>query len=147
MQLTENMRVRASGDPELEAFDKWTVSLGNGTAGEGGLVPIPEEMTTEIEPNTIEEPWRENQSMEKFCREIFPDLTTNINLPGWLEGRAILTPINKEVDTLNNRIQDWLPGDGLALTSADAVENADDAFCFNIEYLNTLQPNGFHNTS
>ena len=143
MQLTENMRVRASGDPELEAFDKWTVSLGNGTAGEGGLVPIPEEMTTEIEPNTIEEPWRENQSMEKFCREIFPDLTTNINLPGWLEGRAILTPINKEVDTLNNRIQDWLPGDGLALTSADAVENTDDALRFNIEYLNTLQPNGF----
>ena len=44
---------------------------------------------------------------------------------------------------INNMVQDWLPGDGLALTSADAVENAEDAFRFNMEYLNTLQPNGF----
>ena len=81
--------------------------------------------------------------MERFCREVFLDLTNNINLPGWLEGRAILTPTNKEVDMINNMVQDWLPGDGLALTSADAVENAEDAFRFNMEYLNTLQPNGF----
>ena len=144
MQLTENMRVRASGDPVLEAFDTWTLSLGNGTAGQGGLVPIPEGMAAEVvEPNTPQEPWREKQSMERFCREVFPDLTNNINLPGWLEGRAILTPTNKEVDMINNMVQDWLPGDGLALTSADAVENAEDAFRFNMEYLNTLQPNGF----
>ena len=28
--LTENMRVRASGNKDLEAFDKWTLSIGNG---------------------------------------------------------------------------------------------------------------------
>ena len=29
-QLTENMRVKASGDPILETFDKWTLGIGNG---------------------------------------------------------------------------------------------------------------------
>ena len=31
LQLTENMRIRASGDPVLEDFDQWTLSIGNGT--------------------------------------------------------------------------------------------------------------------
>ena len=45
--LNENMRVRASGDPVLEEFDKWTLSIGNGLALNGG-VPISDEMMTEI---------------------------------------------------------------------------------------------------
>ena len=32
MRLTVNMRVRASGDPVLEEFDKWTMDIGNGSA-------------------------------------------------------------------------------------------------------------------
>lgn len=143
LRLTENMRVHASGDPTLEAFDQWTVSLGDGTAGENGLVPIPEGMVTEIQPNTPSESWREKQAMEEFCRGVFPDLANNISLQGWLEGRAILTPINKEVKTLNDMMQDWLQGEGIVLNSADTVENPEDAFRFNIEYLNTLHPNGF----
>ena len=101
LRLTENMRVRASGDPELEAFDKWTLSIGNGSNGEE-TVEIPEHMVTEIIPNTPTETWHEEESMKKFCRLIFPDLQTNINSPEWLEGRSILTPTNKEVSTIND---------------------------------------------
>ena len=43
LRLTENMRVRASGDPDLEAFDRWTLSIGNGDKRDG-LVSIPDEM-------------------------------------------------------------------------------------------------------
>ena len=32
LRLTENMRVSASGDVRLEEFDKWLLSLGDGTA-------------------------------------------------------------------------------------------------------------------
>ena len=28
LKLTKNMRVHASGDPELEEFDRWTLSIG-----------------------------------------------------------------------------------------------------------------------
>ena len=142
LHLTENMRVRASGDPILEAFDQWTLSIGNGTAT-NGTVAIPEAMITEITPNTATESWHEAESMKKFCRLIFPDLATNINTPGWLEGRSILAPTNKEVDAINDMMQEWVPGNGIRLSSGDSLENPQDSFRFNTEYLNTLRPNGF----
>ena len=136
------MRVRASGDPELEAFDKWTLSIGNGEPFNCS-VPIPEDMITEIVPNTKRDTKNEERSMNKFCKEIFPDVKININKPGWLEGRAILAPTNKEVDAINDMVQDWLSKEGTRLSSADSLENPDDSFRFNTEYLNTLQPNIF----
>ena len=142
LRLTVNMRIRSSGDPHLEAFDKWTLDIGNGVA-ESGTVKISPEMVTEIEQNTKEEPWREAQSMKKFCKQVFPNIETQYNNPGWFEGRAILAPTNKEVDSINNMMQDSIPGTGVKLSSADTLENPADAFRFNTEYLNTLKPNGF----
>ena len=140
LKLSVNMRVRASGDLELEAFDRWTLSIGDG-ADEAVL--IPEHMVTEIVPNTPTESWHEEGSMKQFCGLIFPDLTANINKPGWLEGRSILTPTNNEVSTINEMMQQWVPGSATKLLSADTLENPNDAFRFNAEYLNTLKPNGF----
>ena len=81
--------------------------------------------------------------MKKFCEEVFPNLQYNLSKPGWLEGRTVLAPTNKEVDAINQVLQDWLPEDGVKLHSADTLENPDDMFRFNTEYLNTLRPNGF----
>ena len=121
LKLTENMRVRASGDPKLEEFDRWTLSIGNGLELNGG-VKIPKEMITEIKTNTKDEPKNEEISMKKFCQKVFPDIEININTPGWLEGRTILAPTNKEVDVLNEVIQGWLPEKGIRLQSADTLE-------------------------
>ena len=140
LKLSVNMRVRASGDQELEAFDKWTLSIGDGA---DEAVQVPKHMVTEIVPNTTTESWHEEESMKTFCRLIFPDVARNINKPGWLEGRSILTPTNNEVSTLNEIMQQWVPGDATKLLSADTLENPNDAFRFNAEYLNTLKPNGF----
>jgi ATP-dependent DNA helicase PIF1 len=142
LKLKENMRVRASGDPVLEAFDQWTLSIGNGTVM-NDAVPIPPEMITEIVPNKPTEPWHEANSMKKFCRLIFPNIEDKIHTPGWLEGRSILAPTNKEVDSINDMMKDWLLGDVVKLSSADSLENPNDAFRYNTEYLNSLQPNGF----
>ena len=132
LKLTENMRVRASGDPVLEEFDKWTLSIGNGSDLKG-FVQIPETMVTKIKPNTKEDSKNEEKSMKKFCEEVFPDLKNNIDKAGWLEGRTILAPTNKEVDALNDVMQDWLPEDGIKLHSADTLENPEDTFRFNTE--------------
>ena len=81
--------------------------------------------------------------MKKFCQLVFPNIETNFSTPGWFEGRSILAPTNKEVDSINDMMQDWLPGAGVKLSNADTLENPSDAFRFNTEYLNTLRPNGF----
>ena len=139
LKLTENMRVRASGDPLLEDFDKWTVGIGNGLSSS---IQIPEEMLTNIEMNKPDEPWNEKQAMKKFSKEIFPDIEENIRDPSWLEGKAVQAPTNKEVDAINELIMDWIPGESTMLSSADSLENPEDSFRFNIEYVHTLAPNG-----
>ena len=108
--MTQNMRVRASGDAELEAFDKWTLSIGDGWHHQDEDIPIPENMGFEIVSNTPTESWHEEHAMKEFCKQIFPDLENNISKPGWLNGRSILTPTNNEVSTINGMIQQWVPG-------------------------------------
>ena len=115
---------------------------GNGL-GLGGSVEIPNGMITEIIPNTKENPKNEEKSMKRFCQKVFSDLEKNLRNPGWLEGRTLLAPTNREVDSLNSVIQDMLSDKGILLQSADTLENPADSFRFNTEYLNTLKPNGF----
>ena len=141
LKLVDNIRVQVNGDPVLEDFDKWTLSIGNGTDGE--QISLPESMTSIIEPNGPKENWKEEQSMKNFCDKIFPDLNKNISNPSWLDGRAILTPTNKEVDAINDLMESRILGEGIKLKSADKVEDPSNAYRFNVEYLNKLHPNGF----
>ena len=142
LRLTENMRVKASGDPILESFDQWTLSIGNGLDKNGDVL-IPDEMVTKIIPNSNTDPKNEERSMKKFCLEVFPNIKKSIETPGWLEGRTILAPTNREVDAINAVMEDFLPNASTKLLSADTLENPQDSFRFNSEYLNTLKPNGF----
>ena len=142
--LTENMRVRASGDPILENFDKWTLSLGDGKANdENDKVIIPEDLLVQIKANTKNDKNVEKDCMKQFCRKVFNNLENNLIDPNWLEGRAILAPTNTQVDTINDLIESWVPGAPTKLSSADTLENYKDVMRFNTEYLNILRPNGF----
>ena len=144
MQLKENMRVMASGDHELEAFDKWTLAIGNGEAptDENELIEIPEEMCLKIEPKSLKNPDAEKNAMKALADHVYPNLEKNIAMPGWMDGRTILAPTNKQVDAINNLITDNFPGQPRILTSSDEVVNPDDLHRFNTEYLNSLDPSG-----
>ena len=109
MRLSVNMRVHASGDQMLEEFDEWLLQIGN---GETSSLTLPREMiATEIEKNSKENPNAEGQAMRSFCETIFPNIEVNIENPEWLEGRAILASTNKEVDTINETLQEKIPGE------------------------------------
>ena len=84
----------------------------------------------------------EESSMKEFCQSVFPDIVDNFEDLTWLEGRAILAPTNKEVETINNMICSWLPGNVEKFRSADTLDHSDDLINFSIEYLNSLTPNG-----
>ena len=139
LQLTVNMRVHASGDVILENFDRWLLSIGNGSipvVSDNKLIELPEELCTTIDKDD------EKLSMQQFCDMLFPDLDRNIKDEGWLNGRVILAPTNREVDKINNHLVDQMAGELISLYSSDCLDNDKDAYRYNIEYINTLNPTG-----
>ena len=145
MSLTENMRIRSSGDPVLEAFDDWTLSIGNGdaeTAIGTDMIEIPEDMCFEIEAKTFKDPESDLRAMKQLADHVYTDLSQNYLKPEWMDGRSILAPTNKQVDAINNLIGDTFPGRSIILTSSDELADSDDCQRFNTEYLNSLSPSG-----
>ena len=141
LKLTKNMRIHASGDKDLEKFDSWSLSLGN---GEVEFADIPESMiATKITSNTKENNMSEGQAMKEFIGKVFPSLDVNIHDKSWLNGRAILCTTNREVSMVNEMVSTMLPGNQESYASADELQNNDDLLRFNVEYLNSLTPNGF----
>ena len=104
MQLKENMRIMSSGDVSLKEFDDWTLSVGNGEAPTtvgSDLIEIPEEMCIEIEPKTFKNPDSEKYAMKRLADQVYPNLETNHLNPGWMGGRSILAPTNKQADSIS----------------------------------------------
>ena len=144
-RLTKNMRILANGNPSLVAFDNWTLSVGDGTAenvGKTNVIQIPEDLCIRIEKKTKDKPNAETQSMKELANHVYPDLVKNHLQHNWMNGRAILAPTNKKVDSINNLISESFPGSPVVLTSSDEVINPDDLQRYNTEYLNTLTPSG-----
>ena len=83
--------------------------------------------------------------MTNLADHVYPDIQKNFNQSGWLDGRAILAPTNKQVDQLNDLITDIFPGDPVVLSSSDEVINPNDFQRYNVEYLNTLSTSGLPN--
>ena len=140
-----NLRVNASGDRELEEFDRWTLTIGDGTAPtveNTNLIGIPVGMCMEIEANSPVNPQAEAQSMDRLARQVYPTLAIKYREPNWMQGRAILAPTNKVVDQMNNLIGNSFPGMHVVLCSSDQLGNAHDMQRYSTEYLNTLTPSG-----
>ena len=94
----------------------------------------------EIVPRTLKDPYTETKAMQELADHVYPNLSKSHLKKGWLDGRAILAPTNKQVDEINNLIADSFPGQPHILTSSDELVNPGDFARFNTEYLNTLAP-------
>ena len=140
MYLTKNMRVNAQSDPKLLAWSEWLQSIGDGVEGE--QVTIPEELGIGIEADTKKQPMAELDSMKKVIDAVFPNLANNLADPEWLTGRSILTSTNKERHRINEVMVGMAPGKEVLLSSADKVDNEQDARSFSVEYCNSLDPTG-----
>ena len=148
MKLGEKMRVKMSNDTEADLFDRFTLKVGNGEAevvAGTDMVEIPEEMCIGIKPNSKTNPSSEKDAMKSLADHVYPNINENFEKIGWMDGRAILAPTNKQVDQLNNLITDMFPGKPAVLSSSDEVINPDDFQRYNVEYLNTLSTSGLPN--
>lgn len=75
---------------------------------------------------------------DALIESIFPDLQANYINHAWLRERAILAPKNIDVDAINFKIQQSLPGNEILFKSINTVTDPDEAVNYPVEFLNSL---------
>ena len=75
---------------------------------------------------------------DDLIESIFPDLQANYINHAWLRERAILAAKNIDIDAINFKIQQSLPGNEILFKSIDTVTDPDEAVNYPVEFLNSL---------
>ena len=139
MHLTVNMRIQ---DDEQKQFVDYLLKIGEGkeivhdNIGED-MIKLPDKIIFD-----------KNNSIELFISKLFYNLDDNYkNRRGYVDyikNRAILTPKNEDVDSINEQIINIFPGDARVFLSADSVEDKNEVHLglYPVEFLNTLTPSG-----
>ena len=132
-QLVTNMRLL---NPDSASYRDFIMQIGNGTLPTQSFLGTPDHI--EI-PRDIWMPLNK----EDLFDNIFDDFQTNYNDPEYLSKRAILSPLNKNTDEINNIASSLLPGDFNQYLSIDStIEDGGDNTGFPTEYLQTLDISG-----
>ncbi|XP_044576914.1 ATP-dependent DNA helicase pif1-like [Cotesia glomerata] len=128
VQLKVNMRVQMLQDPSAETFLKQLLDIGDGkvTIAETGFIKLANNFCTIID------------SQDALIEQIYPDVHTQYINHEWLAERAILAAKNADIDNLNLKIQQLLPGNLVSYKSIDTVCDASEAVNFPTEFLNSL---------
>ena len=133
-ELTTNMRLTNTTNNDYRDF---LLNLGNGT--------LP---TTEINdvPDFIKLPdnnWIPLNETELFNR-IFEDFHNNYDKSEYINNRAILCLLNKEVEDINTNISNLVPGQPTTYLSIDLIidNHNNNNLYFTPEYLNQLNISG-----
>ena len=138
LRLTENMRVERliSMNPtvdnrlRLQTYADWLLQIGEGTA------PTVNENIIEI-PN-----YMYTSTVESLKSRVFDDFQNQYSNIDYVQSRAILTPLNVNVDSLNSEFVNDLPGEPIVSKSIDCVVDEDDITRYPIEFLNDINLSG-----
>lgn len=133
IKLTINMRIAIHNDTSANDFSKQLLDIGNGRIPANpttGLIRFPENFC------------KLTQSSNELIGKVFPDIVQNLKYLNWLSERAILAATNKNVDEINNEIQDLIPGQIREYKSFDTVTNPEDIVNYPTEFLNSLDITG-----
>ncbi|KAL4457398.1 hypothetical protein ABPG75_012263 [Micractinium tetrahymenae] len=93
-------------------------------------IPVPERLLTP------------SQQPSDLIAAVFGDLAQYQGDGLDLVDRAILTPLNEMVDSLNNECMSRFPGEERCYLSVDSVRDPDHATLYPVEFLNTLTTAG-----
>ena len=149
-ELTKNMRVhRLAREPgvnaeDLASFSDYLLRLGNGDIDtfdsgdiQGLYVPVPQEVCVETADT-------EEQRFANIFEAVYPNFAQNYQDVDWIMSRALLAPLNKTADALNEYITEKLPEaeQERLYPSADTVTDPETANLYPLEFLNSLYPSG-----
>lgn len=130
ISLTINERVRRNGDSERDKeFTKFLLNIGDGE------IPVCKAIT----PNSINIPpefiWK-SSTLSAFVDWVYPQIAVGLEM----DDRAILAPLNKDVDEINDIGIDKLYGEEVILTSSDTIKDDSQnlSMTYNMEYLNSI---------
>ncbi|PIM96964.1 DNA helicase [Handroanthus impetiginosus] len=116
-------------DPSAKTFSKQLLDIGDGKVDvheNTGCIKLPTDFCTII------------NSQNALIDQIFPDINTRYLNHEWLAERAILAAKNVDVNDLNFKIQQLLPGDLVSYKSIDTVCDTNEAVNYPAEFLNSL---------
>ena len=129
MKLTTNMRV----NPEEKAFCDFLINLGKGE----------HEIVNVLQPHLISIPSQYLVSdLDSLINAVFPDLTAGYEDDYFLTNRTILTPLNENVDKINDLCVNMYPGENHTYLSADKLHEDSCSLNVPLEYLNSITPSG-----
>ncbi|XP_021740135.1 uncharacterized protein LOC110706525 [Chenopodium quinoa] len=130
IRLSQNMRART--DP---AFSDFLLALGDGRmqTEEIAAIHLPRQLVVPFED--------ENYSLDQLLSQIFPELTAGSFSSSIFAERAILTPLNDDVDEINTLLIAKHPGQAVTYKSFDVLID-ENCKIYTTEFLNTLCPGG-----
>ena len=76
--------------------------------------------------------------IEELKNTVFPDLTRRYTDTDWLSQRAILSPINENVNKINENLLNQIPGEEIMCQSIDSAITDDESITYPMEFLNSL---------
>lgn len=83
-------------------------------------------------------------TLESFVDKMYPNLNDSCNIQNmhYITERGILTPLNQDVQEINNIALSKMEGDEVILKSIDKLKDDNNCFLFPIEFLNSLELSG-----
>ncbi|XP_074313506.1 ATP-dependent DNA helicase PIF1-like [Silene latifolia] len=131
-KLTEN--IRAQTDPE---FARFLLSLGNGQlqTKEHEYIELPAGLVKILNPSNA-------NPISDLVSYAFPEIDSSAPLDSSIfTNRAVLTPLNNNVDAINSVLIDKFPGQAVTYTSHDTMLD-DNCAVYPAEFINKLNPGG-----
>ncbi|XP_024014386.1 ATP-dependent DNA helicase PIF1-like [Eutrema salsugineum] len=129
LRLTQKMRLIAGDNSramlERAAFTKWILDIGDGTINDDGsgeaVIDIPDDLLIKDCKDPI----------KTIVKEIYGNLFSNETDPKFFQDRAILSPRNDDVDTINDYMLSKLPGVERTYLSCDSIDTTEEVVNYN----------------
>ncbi|XP_024013927.1 ATP-dependent DNA helicase PIF1-like [Eutrema salsugineum] len=124
LRLTQNMRLIAGDNSramlERAAFTKWILDIGDGTINDDGsgeaVIDIPDDLLIKDCKDPI----------KTIVKEIYGSSFSKETDPKFFQDRAILSPRNDDVDTINDYMLSKISGVEKTYLSCDSIDTAEE---------------------
>nr|GEX94536.1 hypothetical protein [Tanacetum cinerariifolium] len=125
-------------------FGEWILKFGDGELGEANDGEVSIDVLEELLIDVVDDP------VTSIIDFTYPNLLNNINNPSYFQEKAILSPINEVVDTINDHLLNKFPGEEMVYLSYDSIDKTErgsaiDEDVFSLEFISRLKFSGVLN--